>query len=95
MSFPLPRSEVILLLVQVNVGDIVSDDQIVAIILESWSSEPSNTRRASLAPCVGSVLVTATPGSLLAAAGYTARALVPTTRPPVQRSACIDVARFG
>ena len=82
------------MLVQVHFGDIVSDGQIGAIVLESWSSERSNTRRASLALYAGSVLVTATPNSLLAAAGYTACALVPTTRLLVQISTCIDVARL-
>jgi hypothetical protein len=79
----------------IQLGDIFSEGQIVAKILEAWSSEPSNTRRASLAPGAGGVMVTATPGSLLAAAGYSACALVPTTRPAVQRSTYIDVGRFG
>jgi predicted deacylase len=83
-----------LLILSVNIGDIVSEGQVVAQILEPCPAEPRNRRRAVLAPCAGTVLLTAAPGALVAA-GYTACALVPTTSAPARGSTHIDVDRFG
>jgi uncharacterized protein len=83
-----------LLILRVNIGDIVSEGQIVAQVLEPSPLQPSNRRRSLLAPCAGTVFMTATPGALLAA-GFTACALVPTTRPPAQGCTYMDVGRFG
>jgi len=83
-----------LVVLRVNVGDSVLEGQIVAQILEPSSLQPRNRRHSLLAPCAGTVLMTAASGTLLPG-GHLACAIVPSAPISQRDRTYIDVGRFG
>lgn len=83
-----------LVLLRVNTGDSVHEGQVIAQILEPASLQSRNRRRSLLAPCAGTVLMTAANGTLLAG-GHTACAIVPVLPASATDRTYIDVDRFG
>jgi predicted deacylase len=80
-------------LLRVSSGDSVHEGQIVAQILEPAALQSRNRRRSLLAPCAGTVLMTAANGTLLAG-GYAACAIVPTRPVSGADRPYVDVGRF-